>query len=227
MPFALDIETFETPIHPSVADFLRTRHEGEIDKLALSPLTGCVIAVSVADTRPKQPVRVFTWGVPTRLTVRPGIELDTFASEKEMLQEVWDLLTVLVDGKKPIVTFNGRSFDVPFLAVRAAVNGVAADPRLIREVRQGPAHIDLRDVVNAYGSARFPHDFNVLCHALGVPSPKEDGFDGSKVGPAWSAGEHQRVLEYAADDAESLAACYRVLGPSLGLLEEVPPPWKR
>jgi predicted PolB exonuclease-like 3'-5' exonuclease len=37
-----------------------------------------------------------------------------------------------------------------------------------------------------------------LCQILGIQG--KDGFDGSQVAAAWSAGEHDKIAEYCRDD---------------------------
>jgi hypothetical protein len=55
-----------------------------------------------------------------------------YSEEPAMLERAWELL----DGVSTLVTFNGASFDIPFIEDRAAASGLA--PR-----RLGPRHVDM------------------------------------------------------------------------------------
>lgn len=46
---------------------------------------------------------------------------------------------------------------------------------------------------------------DALCHALGIPSPKDGGIDGAGVYDAWLAGEYKRIGSYNLRD--TLATC--------------------
>ena len=50
-----------------------------------------------------------------------------------------------------------------------------------------------------------------LCRALGVPSPKADGVDGSNVGELWKAGELDKVREYNVADVVAVSWCWERL----------------
>src|SRR5436189_193261 len=88
--------------------------------LGFSPLTGQIVAIGVIDGQKDQGCIYFQ---------APGEKIADFEennikyrcmTEKEMLQKFWELASRYDE----FVTFNGRSFDVPFLVVRSAVNKV-------------------------------------------------------------------------------------------------------
>src|SRR5437868_5872955 len=86
--------------------------------LGFSPLTGEIVAIGVIDGEKDQGCVYFQ---------APDKRLEDFEennikyrcmTEKEMLKKFWEL-AIHYDE---FVTFNGRSFDVPFLIVRSAIN---------------------------------------------------------------------------------------------------------
>lgn len=52
---------------------------------------------------------------------------------------------------------------------------------------------------------------DALCSALGVPSPKGGGMDGSKVFGAWQAGEYEAIAQYNLMDARAVACVWHRL----------------
>jgi predicted PolB exonuclease-like 3'-5' exonuclease len=47
-----------------------------------------------------------------------------------------------------------------------------------------------------------------LCRALGIPSPKADGMDGSQVFDLWQADNHDAIRIYNAADVAAVRACW-------------------
>src|SRR3989338_4720677 len=88
--------------------------------LGFSPLTGQIVAIGVLDYEKNQGVVYFQ---------APGENLKDFqeenitfkpCSEKEMLENFWKG----AEKYNEFITFNGRGFDAPFLAVRSAVHKI-------------------------------------------------------------------------------------------------------
>src|SRR3989338_6821811 len=123
--------------------------------LGFSPLTGQIVAIGVLDYDKNQGVVYFQ---------APGENLKEFqegditfkpSTEKEMLENFWKGA-----GKyNEFITFNGRSFDAPFLAVRSAVHKIKATKdlmsnRYLSSQKFGATHIDLFDQLTFYGAVR-------------------------------------------------------------------------
>jgi hypothetical protein len=133
----------------------------------------------------------------------------TLAEEKALLEAFWD--TVGRFPGKPIwVTFNGKRFDVPFLLIRSAANGVA---------------LTRTDIADTYPFNHTPHadlcctwsycyTLDDLCALLGVESPK-NGFDGSKVAAAVADGRIDEVVKYCEADVTATWACYARVQPCI------------
>lgn len=52
---------------------------------------------------------------------------------------------------------------------------------------------------------------DALCGALGVPSPKDGGMDGSKVFDAWRAGDYEAIARYNLADTQTVACIWHHL----------------
>lgn len=108
----------------------------------------------------------------------------------------------------PIVTFNGRSCDVPLIFARCMHYGIPA-VEFARNVvftnrYRSPGHIDLYDQLGNYGAQRAG-GLDDWARCVGWPGKLE--MDGSKVGEALRTPEGRRVVEaYCIADAVQTAA---------------------
>ncbi len=74
-------------------------------------------------------------------------------------------LTKRLQGYDIIVTWNGRSFDIPFLTTRLLKHNM--DPRLVA----GKRHIDLNEVVKSRMRLTFTY-LDHVCDFFGIPKKK-------------------------------------------------------
>lgn len=118
--------------------------------------------------------------------------------EKKLLTD-WN---AFVARERPVlITWNGRTFDVPVIALRCFRWGV---PQIWSDkeyrYRYGDQHIDLFDVLTDYGSMpRTGFHLDDLCKILGLPT--KDGVDGSKVHGLFKQGQIETIETYCLTDA--------------------------
>lgn len=76
------------------------------------------------------------------------------ASEADIVRDFWEGAS----GYDTLVSYNGRTFDLPFIAVRSAAHSVTASTELLTHrylLKQGiPRHVDLMDQLTFYGVVR-------------------------------------------------------------------------
>jgi hypothetical protein len=95
---------------------------------------------------------------------------------------------------EPFFIAHNASFDLGYLWRRCIINSIALTFKLPSpSARAGK---DYGDTMLAWAGFGGRVSLDALCRALGVPSPKDDGIDGSKVFDAWLAGEHERIAAY-------------------------------
>lgn len=210
----VDIETVPTvdlrKAPPSIAQAVsKTAERREYDEakvMALSPFFGQVVALAAGDgDRPADDMPVTVFVVPQ--PGRPLPELPPFVvclREKELLEAFWGL-AALADT---VVTFNGQLFDIPYLVARSVILDVPARVDLLS--RNAKGHCDVCAVLTQNGRSMQPASLEVVCWALGIESPKDD-MDGSRVAPAYAAGELEKIATYNAADVRATAAVYRRL----------------
>jgi DNA polymerase elongation subunit (family B) len=121
--------------------------------------------------------------------------------EAAVLTEFWSM----VRSFSPVVTYNGRGFDIPFLLQRSLLGGVEVSRNLMPPRFSGFAtHLDLAEVLSQYRATR-PYGLEAWTQALGLSSPKEGAVKGAEVGAAFAAGRSREIAEYCLRDVVATA----------------------
>ena len=124
--------------------------------------------------------------------------------ESEMLESFWSLAA----AASLVITFNGRSFDLPFLRNRSAILGVPVTLDLVSQPPfQHAPHLDLYAILSGGGWGARPMNLDAACFAFGIESPK-DAMDGSMVGQAFHDGRYEEIAKYNLADIDATRALY-------------------
>jgi uncharacterized protein YprB with RNaseH-like and TPR domain len=179
--------------------------------LGFSPLTGRIVALGVYDTVKHQGVVYFDATNATIADYREENFQFKARSEKEMLEAFWQG----VKGYQEVISFNGRSFDVPFMLIRSAVHRVRASvdlmaKRYLDRSTQAIQHIDLIDQLSFYGAVRRRGSLHLYCRAFGIRSPKANGITGDQVASLYKDKKYQEIAEYNSWDLIATAELYKV-----------------
>lgn len=123
------------------------------------------------------------------------------SSEEELIKKFWQYFNT----KKPkLITFNGRTFDIPVLKYRAMKYNIPCD-WLFKygdkwtnyNNRYSPAHIDLMLALSDDGaSAKLK--MSEVCSLLNIPCKL--GVDGSQVTTLFDEGKGNEIREYCETD---------------------------
>jgi DNA polymerase elongation subunit (family B) len=140
------------------------------------------------------------------------VEFVPCMDEAEMLTAFWDVAR----HYETIVTFNGRSFDVPFMYLRSALLNVPISRKDWLGYRyQTDPHCDLAEQFTFYGvsgregaARRFNLDF--YCKAFGIESPKAMGVTGMDVGNLLQEGRYREIAEYCLRDVKATVLLYQI-----------------
>lgn len=189
--------------------------------LGFSPLTGEIVAIGVLDGDP-EPSPSVSYGAgknkgavyyqnPGKLDEESAEDNIKFKamSEKEMLEKFWEL----AEHYEEFVSFNGRTFDVPFLMVRSAILGVRPSVdlmsnRYLGSQRFGAKHIDLLDQLTFYGAVRRKGNLHLWSRAFGIKSPKESGVTGEDVGRLFREKKFLEIAKYNVGDLRATLELY-------------------
>jgi DNA polymerase elongation subunit (family B) len=134
------------------------------------------------------------------------------ADEAELLGSFWDVARKY----EHVVTFNGRSFDVPFVYLRSALLNVPISRKDWLGYRfQTEPHCDLAEQLTFYGvsgrdgaARRFNLDF--YCKAFGIESPKSHGVTGMDVSRLLAEGHYRQIAEYCLRDVQATLELYQI-----------------
>jgi hypothetical protein len=179
--------------------------------LGFSPLTGETVAIGVYDTAADLGVVYFQ--SPGKNTEEYQDANFTFKpkSEAEMLKSFWQG----AKNYQEFVSFNGRSFDVPFLMIRSAIHKIKPSVNLLSNRYLGSQpesakHIDLFDQLSFYGASRRKGSLHLYCNAFGIDSPKAHGVTGDEVAGLFAEKKYREIAEYNSWDLIATAELYKI-----------------
>jgi predicted PolB exonuclease-like 3'-5' exonuclease len=102
-------------------------------------------------------------------------------------------------SRAKLVTFNGRSFDLPLLELAAFRWGCSArDHFQTSRNRYNGNHLDLQELLTNFNAYRMAGGLNLLAKLLGKPGKME--VDGNQVYPMYRAGQLREINEYCMFD---------------------------
>lgn len=131
------------------------------------------------------------------------------AEEEDVLREFWRKFAI--DGD-PLVTWNG-AWDFRFLVVRSLRYRLAL-PRPVapyfKRYSTHP-HFDCKAALMQDWAFRGTGEGLAEWSAFFGLAGKSDGWDGSKVYPAYLAGRHEEIQQYCAADVAATAAIYHLI----------------
>lgn len=194
-PEELDAEKLKVNLYPYTAEIVC------IGLLNVDSQNGEVLVQAPTGTQP--------WKSPDgNIAFIPG-------SEREIIERFWDR----IKNFDQMVTFNGRTFDGPFLHIRSAMLGVKASKNLLPYRYDANQHCDLLDQLTFYGAfRRFSLDF--ICMAFGIDSPKRHGVTGLDVNALFREGRFREIAEYNALDIIATRNLFLAWDESMGHLNK-------
>lgn len=177
--------------------------------LGFSPLTGSIAAIGMLDSHKNEGAVYFQApGAEYEEVKEDGISFKAMG-EEEMLAKFWEVARKY----QVFVTFNGRTFDVPFLFIRSAVHGIRPSKDLMRgrylyQHNPDALHIDLLEQLTFYGSVRRKGSLHLWSRAFGIESPKAAGVTGDDVGPLFKKKKYLEIAKYNVGDLRATRALY-------------------
>jgi predicted PolB exonuclease-like 3'-5' exonuclease len=121
-------------------------------------------------------------------------------SEEEIVCEFWRRVEAFPGT---LISFNGRTFDLPVLELQALRYGCQA-PRYFNE-KYGhryryseERHYDLFDFLSNAGASRIRGGFNLLARLIGLPG--KTSVDGSMIQGLWDTGQLAAIHAYCRQD---------------------------
>jgi len=113
----------------------------------------------------------------------------------------------LVKSYDQVITFNGRSFDGPFLSLRSARHLIHPAKNLFGYRYDHRVHCDLLEQLTFYGATRrYTLDF--YAKFFGILSSKDEGIDGSMISELYQSGKYLEIARYCARDLMTTAKLF-------------------
>lgn len=145
-------------------------------------------------------------------------------NEAEILVAFAEMLRKWSAGEtRFLCAHNGKEFDFPYLCRRMLINNISI-PAILDSSGKKPWEVNFLDTLELWKFGDFKNytSLNLLAHALGIPTPKDD-IDGSKVGEVyWKDQELERIVTYCQKDVLTVAQILlRMQGEPLILPENV------
>ena len=198
-------ESFDEKQQEYLMKFSKTDEERveTLQKLALTPFTGHIIAIGMLNPDSHHGKVWFESDKPDSFTSEDGMIEFVSGTEQQMLEGFWETLSHF----DQFITFNGRSFDCPYLMLRSAILGVKPTRNLFPYRYSHSEHCDLLEQLTFYSVFRkFNLDF--YCKSFGITSPKAGGITGLDLKPLYDAGRFREIAEYCIGDVQATAELY-------------------
>ncbi|MDD8017897.1 MAG: ribonuclease H-like domain-containing protein [Bacteroidota bacterium] len=206
------LESFDQETQTYLLKFADTEEKIEDVKknLNLHPLTAQILCVALYNPDTNQGKVFFQSDKKEEYYSEQNICHFVSGTENEILQKFWDVITKY----DQFITFNGRSFDSPFLMLRSAVLGVQPTRNLMPYRYDSKIHCDLLEQLTFYQTTRrFSLDF--YCKSFGIESPKAKGITGLDMRMLVDSKRYRDIAEYCFGDVIATAALFKRWNESL------------
>ncbi len=179
--------------------------------LGFSPLTGEIAAIGVFDTNKNQGVVYYQAPDSEEKDAKQENFLFKPRSEGEMLKAFWEGAS----NYQSFVSFNGRSFDVPFLVMRSAKHQIKPTVNLMtyrygHKRSYGIEHVDLLDQLTYQGAVRRKGSLHLFCRMFNIKSPKSSGITGDDVDRLFGEKKYLEIAEYNSWDLIATWELYKI-----------------
>src|SRR3989338_7003761 len=173
--------------------------------LGFSTITGEVVAIGILNPDTDKGAVYFQAGKNIEKTEDKNAQYVPCLNEKEVLEHFWESAT----HYNQFITFNGHSFDCPFVTIRSAILKIKPTKSLIHNRYYDAPHFDLYDRLTNFGAVRFKRSLHMWCQAFGISSPKAKGVSGDDVARLYKEKEYLKIAKYCFDDIKATKELYR------------------
>lgn len=178
-----------------------------IKQFNLWPLTARIVAISLLNVESGSGSSLYMADEESETERKDGDKTFTYVAgdERRILEKFWEYISHFDD----YITFNGRSFDCPFIMLRSAILGIKPTRDLMAGTRyQMPHHVDLLEELSYHGATRrFNLDF--YCKSFGIESPKSHGMTGYDINDYFRQKKFVDIADYCMGDVIATAQLYR------------------
>jgi DNA polymerase III epsilon subunit-like protein len=183
-----------------------------LQKLSLFPITAQIIVIGMLNPDTNRGKVLFQSQTHNDFTSEDGLVRFVTGTEEDLLRQFWKDIGYY----DQYITFNGRSFDCPFLMLRSAIKRIPPSRNLMPYRFDPSIHCDLLEQFTFYGTLRkFSLDF--YCKTFGVESPKSHGITGLDLGKLYLEGRCEEIARYCLGDLRATAELFRIWNQHLNI----------
>lgn len=179
--------------------------EEAIRYLNLSALTAQVVAIGLYDITISKGLVLFQ--SKEKEHYKSENQEFTFHSgdEKYIIKKFWEIASKF----DRFITFNGRSFDAPFLLLRSAILRIKPTKNLIAGRFDSKTHCDLLEQFTFYGLTR-KYNLDFYCKVFGIESSKRGDVTGYNINEIFSQKRYREITEYCSKDLIATKELYLI-----------------
>lgn len=148
------------------------------------------------------------------------LRLGVIGDDKDEAKMLHDFASFADQYRPHLVTYNGRAFDLPVIALRCLRHGVPMrfffQDKDYRYRFSDQGHIDLFDFLSEHGAARIG-SLDAIARVMGLPG--KVGVDGSQVEGLYQAGQIESIRNYCLTDVAQTAFLFLRYRLLQGLLD--------
>ncbi len=202
-----DFELLDETSKEYFLKFAETEEKKEEAKNSLSffPVTAQIITIGMLEVETNKGFVYYQNAGGKAEKFTEGDVVFISGSEKEVLSNFWAQLK----NYQQFITFNGRTFDCPFVMLRSAINSIRTTRNLMPYRYAHAEHVDLSDQLTFYDAMRRKFSLHMWCNAFNIKSPKEEGMTGLQVKDFYKAGRHQDIARYCARDIHATKELFK------------------
>lgn len=184
----------------------KNKKRGEVvSRLSFSPFTATIISLAVYDVERKTGAVYYVSDDAGELEKEDDFTYKV-RTEKEILEDFWEG----AGSYDVFVTFNGRSFAMPFIHHRSVMLGVKPTVDIARQrylTKQSmPYHVDLMDELSFYGAMKHRPSLQLLCGAYNIENASLMG--GEDIEAAFKEGKFKEIADKNVGDVVSITKLY-------------------
>lgn len=127
--------------------------------------------------------------------------------EKQLLQDFRNLLDEHFNRPQHLLcAHNGKEFDFPYIARRMLIHSIEL-PNKLDLFGKKPWEVPHLDTLELWKFGDYKHytSLKLLCHVLGIPSPKEDISGDEVCRVYYEEGDLDRIIRYCERDVVAIA----------------------
>ncbi|MCM8779026.1 MAG: ribonuclease H-like domain-containing protein [Candidatus Omnitrophica bacterium] len=201
-----DFEKLDEISQEYMLRYSETDEDKEVVRQSLGfyPLTGEIVAIGMLNPDTGKGVVYFqTAGEKLEKIVEENVEFIP-GTEAEIIKHFWQA----IKKYDQFITFNGRTFDCPYIMIRSAIHKIKPTRNLMPYRYDPKEHIDLLDLLTFYGAVRKRFGLHMWCRAFGIKSPKEEGITGDNVKELFKQKKFLEIARYCLGDLQATKELY-------------------